>query len=155
MGPGIVVKAALRRHFSLMVFGWSQILMDLQPLYVMLTDRGELHGASHTVLGALLIGLLATVSGQPLGELGLRVLRERAHLPIPWRVALQSAYIGTLSHVLIDSIMHSDLRPFAPWSAASPLHGLISIEHLHLACVVSAVLGGAVWYGVQRYGRRT
>jgi hypothetical protein len=32
MGPGIAIKAIARRRFSLMVFGWSQILMDLQPL---------------------------------------------------------------------------------------------------------------------------
>ncbi len=154
MGPGIAIKAALRRHFSLMVFGWSQILMDLQPLFVMLTDKGELHGFSHTFLGATLIGLAAALSGKPLGEIGLRILREPAHLPIAWPVAFWSAYIGTYSHVLIDSIMHSDMLPFAPWWAGSPLHGVIGIDTLHLWCVGLALAGGALYYGMHRLQRK-
>ena len=34
MGPGIAVKAVLQGSFSLMVFGWAQIVMDIQPLVV-------------------------------------------------------------------------------------------------------------------------
>ena len=146
MGPGIAIKAALRRRFSLMVFGWSQIVMHLQPLFVMLTDKGDIHGFSHTVLGATLLGLAAALSGKPLGELGLRLLREPAHLPITWPVSFLSACIGTYSHVLIDSIMHSDIAPFAPWRGGSPQHGVISIDTLHLLCVATAVVGGAVYY---------
>ena len=154
MGPGIAIKAALRRRFSLMVFGWSQILMDLQPLFVMLTDKGELHGFSHTMVGATLIGLLAALSGKPLGEIGLRILREPTHLPIAWPVAFLSAYLGTYSHVLIDSIMHSDITPLAPWWVGNPLHGVISIDTLHLLCVATAVAGGAIYYGMQRWNRK-
>jgi hypothetical protein len=32
MGPGILIKALLQGSFSLMVFGWAQIVMDIQPL---------------------------------------------------------------------------------------------------------------------------
>ena len=56
MGPGVMVKAVLRRRFSLMVFGWSQIIIDLQPLVVLLTGKRKLHGFTHTLTGALLIG---------------------------------------------------------------------------------------------------
>ncbi len=34
MGPGILIKALLQSSFSLMVFGWTQIIMDIQPLIV-------------------------------------------------------------------------------------------------------------------------
>lgn len=50
MGPGILLKALLQGSFSLMVFGWSQIVMDLQPLIAMLTGMGKLHGFTHTYL---------------------------------------------------------------------------------------------------------
>ena len=58
MGPGLAVKAVMQRKFSLLVFGWSQVVIDLQPLLAMTTGRVELHGFSHTLLGATLIGLL-------------------------------------------------------------------------------------------------
>lgn len=146
MGPGIAVKAVMQHKFSLMVFGWSQIVIDLQPLFVMITDRGELHGFSHTYVGATLIGLFCALSGKYLGELGLRIIREPQHLPISWPVSFISAFIGTYSHVAIDSIMHADIQPFAPFSTKSVWHGIISIQALHAWCVVSAVIGGLVYY---------
>ena len=146
MGPGIAIKAALRSRFSLMVFGWSQILMDIQPLVVMLTGEGDLHGLSHTLPGALVIGIAAALSGKPLGELGLRILREPQYLPIRWPVAWGSAFIGTFSHVLIDSIMHFDMAPLWPFSAASPLQSVISLDALHINCLASAVIGGVLFY---------
>ncbi len=85
-----------------------------------------------------------------LGEFGLKILREKRHLPISWLVAFVSAYIGTYSHVAIDSIMHSDIQPFFPFSQSSVLHGIISIEALHLLCLATAVIGGLVYYVVER-----
>jgi membrane-bound metal-dependent hydrolase YbcI (DUF457 family) len=150
MGAGIVVKAVMRNSFSLVVFGGSQIVIDIQPLVVMLTNKGELHGFSHTILGATLIGLFCGLAGKPIGEFFLKLLREPKYLPISWRVSFISAFIGTYSHIFIDSIMHSDVMPFSPFSTASPLHGIISIEALHVWCVVSAVVGGLVYFVMER-----
>ena len=50
--------------------------------------------------------------------------------------------------------MHSDITPFAPWRAGSPLHGVISIDTLHLLCVATAVVGGAVYFLLRRAERR-
>lgn len=154
MGLGLAVKAVLNKKFSLMVFGWSQIAIDLQPLVVLTTGRGELHGLSHTLLGATLIGLLCGVTGKHLGELGLRILREPRHLPISWGVSFASAFIGTYSHIFIDSVMHVDVLPLLPLSTDSPLHGIISINDLHVLCLMAAVVGGLIWYGVDRWTRR-
>ena len=59
MGPGIIIKAILQGFFSLIIFGWAQILMDLQPLFVIITGQGNLHGFSHTYIGATLIALIS------------------------------------------------------------------------------------------------
>ena len=37
MGIGIFTKSILQGSFSLMVFGWAQIVMDIQPLVVLIT----------------------------------------------------------------------------------------------------------------------
>lgn len=62
MGPGIAIKAVMQRRFSLMVFDSSQIVMDIEPLVAMMRDKGELHGLSHTVLGATVLGLFSALS---------------------------------------------------------------------------------------------
>ncbi|MGL4407610.1 MAG: hypothetical protein ACRCTU_04375, partial [Zoogloea sp.] len=79
MGPGIFVKAILQSSFSLMVFGWTQIVMDIQPLIVMLSGQGHLHGFTHTYIGATLIAVFSAISGKYLSELGLKLL----NIPIP------------------------------------------------------------------------
>lgn len=78
IGLGILLKALLQGSFSLMVFGWTQIVMDLQPLYVMLshTTRFELHGFSYTYLGATLLTVVSAVSGKYLSKLAFQYCRQ-------------------------------------------------------------------------------
>lgn len=68
VGPGIAVKAVFQKKFSLLVFAWAQIVMDLQPLVVILTGRGRRHGFTHTLVGAAALGALAEVSWKYLSE---------------------------------------------------------------------------------------
>lgn len=131
-----------------MVFGWAQILMDIQPLLVMLTGEGHLHGFTHTYIGATLIAPAAAVSGKYLGEFGLRVLHLPQHLPISWPAAFLGAFIGTYSHIVLDSIMHADIRPLSPFSESNILFRMISLGQLHLFCVTAGVVGGAVYFAV-------
>ena len=146
MGPGIAIKSIAQRNFSLMVFGWSQIATDIQPLYAMITGNGELHGFTHTYLGAIILGFVCALSGKYLGEIGLRIIREEQHLPISWPIAFVSAYIGTLSHVAIDSIMHFEMKPFYPLSESNPFRGFITIEAIHTWCLGTATIGGILHY---------
>lgn len=145
MGAGMVVKAAMRKNFSLVVFGGSQVAIDIQPLVVMLGHKGESHGFSHTFLGATCIGALCGLLGKLIGEWFLRFFVEPKGIPISWCVSFISAFIGTYSHIFIDSIMHSDVMPMSPFSMASPLYGIISIEALHILCIGGLVVGGLVY----------
>lgn len=155
MGPGILIKAVLQGSFSLMVFGWTQIVMDIQPLVVMITGSGHLHGFTHSFIGASLIAVFAGLTGKYLSELGLRILKIGREQPITiiWAVAFSSAFIGSYSHVVLDGIMHVDLEPFYPFTAHNGLLGLISVEALHKLCLYSGLLGAAVYYGVRLWLR--
>jgi len=151
MGPGIVVKALLQGSFSLMVFGWTQIVMDIQPLIVMLTGEGQLHGFSHTYVGATLLAVFSALSGKYLSEVGLFIIgyNKRWQVKIAWWVAFLSAFMGAYSHVLLDSIMHLDIQPLLPFNANNALLGVISISVLHTFCLVSAFMGGVIYVGVK------
>lgn len=153
MGPGILIKALLQGSFSLMVFGWAQILMDLQPLLSMITGEGELHGFSHTVIGATLFALLAALTGKHLSETGLKMLGLAGNptTPIRWRIAFISAFIGTYSHVLLDSIMHSDIKHLYPLEINNQMHGIITAESLYQLCVYSGLLGATIYVAVRAF----
>ncbi len=60
---------------------------------------------------------------------------------ISWPAAIIGAFVGTYSHVFLDSVMHSDMRPLAPFSGANALLGATAPGSLHVACVLSGVLG--------------
>ena len=148
MGPGILVKAILQGSFSLLVFGWTQILMDIQPLLVMLTGEGHLHGFSHTYIGGSLIAVFAALTGKYLAQLGLKLLRIGRQQPmtILWHVAFLSGFIGSFSHVLLDSIMHTDVEPFFPVVLSNPFYGLVSVAVLHKICLYSGLFGTAIYF---------
>lgn len=120
----------------------------------MLTRQYPLHRFFHTVIGALLV-TAATVG---LFLLLRRLAAGRWRLPTTFAVVV-GALGGTLSHVLLDSVMHSDMAPLAPFSTLNPLLRAVTLETLHLACVAAGLAGGGVlllraWLGKRVSWRR-
>jgi len=143
LGPGAAFKALGGARFSFMVFGGSQVLMDLEPMVQMLRGASVLHGSSHTLGGALAIGALAGAIGRPISAFVLERLRIPHH-PFTWRASFAGAFVGTLSHLLLDGLMHPDMHPLRPLSDAAPWFGALPVGALHLACLALGALGGAV-----------
>lgn len=146
LGFGAVAKVIGRANISFLVFGGSQVLMDIEPGIRMLTGSAILHGPSHTLHGALFIGIVAALVGKPVTDLVLRLFRV-ANPRITWRAAWTGAFTGTFSHILLDGFMHADMQPFSPLTSANPLLGALSLKWLHGSLLLGALLGGiAVWY---------
>ncbi|HPF73413.1 MAG: DUF4184 family protein [Rhodanobacteraceae bacterium] len=164
MGPGMAAKVVLGRHFSLVGFGVSQILIDLEPLIRMVRGDAVLHGPTHTYLGAIPIALLAMPLTRWLYPWLARLANFQlsAHRLAWLRVAPQAGWapiiagclIGTLSHVLLDSFMHSDMHPLAPFAEGNAMLFVISLSSLHVGCMVAGALGLAVWVTLRFLGRQ-
>ena len=154
MGPGLLIKAVLQGSFSLMIFGWTQIIMDIQPLIVLMTGEGHLHGFTHTYVGASLIAIASAVTGKYAAHFGLWLINQKQHLPISWPVAVFSGFIGAYSHVLLDSLMHADLQPFAPFDLANPFLRVFSAGGLHQFCLYSGVIGAVLYFVIAAYAAR-
>jgi membrane-bound metal-dependent hydrolase YbcI (DUF457 family) len=140
LGPGILLKAAGGKRFSFMVFGGSQVLMDVEPLIRMIRHEPIIHGASHSILGALVIGAVSGFIGRPISEFALRLIRVE-NWSITWAVSFVSAFIGTFSHIIFDAIMHRDMSPFWPLASGNPLLNTAFVGWLHIACAAAGVLG--------------
>lgn len=154
MGPGLALKAVAGRHVSLMLFGFSQVMIDLEPAIRILRNDPFLHGFTHTYLGATLVALVSVALGRPICQWLLDHWRPdpdsalltglRGSGRISWPAALWGAFLGTFTHVALDSIMHFDMEPFAPISSANPLLRLVSVGWLHVFCVASGLVGAVV-----------
>ena len=142
LGAGAVFKAIAGPRMSFLVFGGTQVLMDLEPLVGILRGSDVLHGYTHTLAGAVVIGAVGTVTGKPVTNRVLAAL-GRPFAPVTWGAASAGAYAGSLSHLVLDAFMHADMRPFWPLTSANPLLFRIDVDHLGLLCVVAAAFGGA------------
>jgi hypothetical protein len=154
-GPGAALKAAAPSSFSFTIFCCSQVGMDLEPGYYILTNQYPVHRFFHTFSGATVVAAACAIVCKPLCQWALGIARELfgdtfgkllGKSPvISWRTAFITAFIGTFSHVLLDSIMHSDMRPFAPFTDSYPFLLLISSGALHLLCLFLGVAGVLVF----------
>ncbi len=144
MGAALLLKPALRLNFSVLIFGASQIAIDIEPLVRIIRGDAVLHGWSHTALGAIAIGMGSAWIARPIANAWLKALAgtgRPAYAPISARTALLSALIGTGSHLIFDGIMHADMHPFAPLSSRNPLLGVVSLSTLHLGLVIAGAVG--------------
>ena len=156
MGPGLLIKAAAPRRVSLVAFGTVQLAIDLETLYYMTNGEAPLHRTLHTFLFGTLFSMAIGGLVFSIGWLTHRLVARRAismsigaALPLfePETSAagvFGGAIVGAVTHVILDGIMHGDAQPFAPFTDANPMVGLIRWDPLHLMCVVMGVAGG-IW----------
>ena len=131
LGPGIALKSLMGERMSLAMFAGAQIVMDIEPGMGMISGAATLHGYSHTLPGALVIALVC-LPFKRLAEWGFGVA-------ISWRSALAGGLLGSLSHVLLDALVHSDIRPLWPFSETNPLQGMMDWEHTEMLCLLLAL----------------
>ena len=145
-GPGLAIKGLIPNQFSLSMYVLANVAMDIEPAYRMGRIETPLHGITHTLTGALLIA----VSSVLLGRFAVtRVWRcyqrwnaETSNpFQITWLQAWMGALLGTGSHLLLDAVMHEDMHPFAPLTNTNPMLMTKWMLHLHLACILAAMLG--------------
>ena len=163
MGPGMAVKAIAGERFSLTMFGVAQIAMDIEPLVGIIRGSPELHGWTHTYVAATLIGAAVLLLARPLcvrivrwwnAELRRHRLDRLASSDgIGWGAAAAGVFIGTWSHVALDSIMHLDMAPLRPFAAGNRLLLATDVDSLYLACLAAGVAGLA-WWIASAYLRR-
>jgi hypothetical protein len=159
----MALKALAGRHLSLVSFGVAQVAMDIEPLVHMLRGDSVHHGIVHTYLGATVVGFVALPIARSisprLAHLWNQELRARglAWLAEPvspfWKPIVVGTFAGTYSHVMLDSILHADMAPLAPFWQGNPLLHLLSFGGVHLFCVATGILGLCGWAVAQRFRR--
>ena len=140
-GPGLLLKGLCGKRLSLLSFLGSQVVIDLEPLYYMMTDQWPVHRMIHTLLGATVVaGVVVCMMALIVQVPRLQSMTTDDGECSLWGISV-GALVGTWSHVLLDSIVHLDVRPFAPFNDALPFYGLLAWEQVNLLCVVLAAVG--------------
>ena len=141
-GPGAIVHVIAPKHVSFLAFCSANVLIDVEPLYYMVTGQHPLHRFFHTYIGATIIMILTAVTF-------LIALRMSSRVSFPNLFHWQSlkpfpvwlgAALGSYTHIVFDSVMHADIVPLSPFSNINVLYRFISLGELHLFCLFSALL---------------
>ena len=139
-GPGVAFHAASPKRVSFLAFCATNVFVDFEPLYYMVTDQFPLHRFFHTYIGVSIV-VVFTIAFY------VRI-RKYSFIPdlLSWRTlslgqVITGAALGGYTHIMLDSIMHSDLRPFAPFCDSNSLLNVVSLDSLHWSCVVVGIFG--------------
>lgn len=144
MGIAMPVKAIAPTHFSLRMFAFVQITMDIEPLIRIIREDSILHGFTHTYLISSFVALASIFFVQFVLSITNKIPyinKNSLFKTIDWKVAFTSAFMGVYSHVFLDSIMHVDIQPWYPFSLENNMLDIISVGWLHIFCIGLGILG--------------
>jgi membrane-bound metal-dependent hydrolase YbcI (DUF457 family) len=156
LGPALGFGLPLRRYIHVPTFLVANVLVDVEPFFVLLLQLGypqldyPLHGYLHTfglasILG-LALGYVMFLLEAPLGSLYKAFLLESSAAP-KLKSFIAAGVLGTMLHVLLDSPLYYDIRPFYPSSANPLLHSFSSSE-VYSFCVLMGVFGVVFYLGL-------
>ena len=152
IAAGASVKAIVPKHFSWSIFTLTNILIDCEPLYYHFTEGMLYHKFFHSIIGATIVAAICATLGKPLCEYGLKLWNNSlapedkrwlgSGIKISHLSAWTGAVIGAYSHLILDSIMHLDIKPLAPFRDENQLLGVLGMMELHVLCLI--LLGAGV-----------
>src|SRR5258705_3880117 len=156
-GPGLLVKAAAPRQFSMAAYSLAQVVIDIESGYYLLQHASPVHRQAHTFALGGLIGFLC---GLIVSQVGTWVARPRDVVPealaaeyrLP--IGVYRRIFGRVFPSVLDGIMHADIRPFRPFTDANPLYGIVSVRILYLFCIVTGLIGAVLLLARERSARR-
>lgn len=147
VGPGLLLKSGVPEHLSVVSYAAANVAVDLEPLYYLSRHEGPIHRLAHTFLAAGLIGALL---GIVLAALTRRLVRSATAPALNGEIAVRpvilGGLLGGLTHPLLDGLLYTDIRPFAPFTLANPLLGIVPLRMVIIVCVVTGILGGVVLF---------
>ena len=151
LGPALGFGLPLRKYLHVPTFLVANILVDVEPFLVFLLRVDyPLHGYLHTFIVAFILGL-ALGYVMFLLERILRLLYKTLLLESNVTPKLKSfivaGVLGTMLHVLLDSPLYDDIRPFYPLSANPLLHSASSSE-VYGFCTWAGILGTVFYLGL-------
>jgi len=148
LGPGLLVGLLLFNHIDFLTFLVASVIIDVEPfLVITLNMHSPLHGFLHTFLGGALVAFLLTIVMMKLRNVFSPLLSFfRLDLKSNLKSIFSASLLGIYLHILLDSRMHLDIRPFYPLDFNPFLSRsmLIGLE-IDMLCIWSFILGIVIY----------
>ncbi len=149
LGPALGFGLPLRKYMHAPTFVVANVIVDVEPFLVLFLGlRYPLHGYLHTFFSAFFVGLALGYAMFLLEKILYplhKILLLEKDQTLNLRSFLVPGVLGTLFHVLLDSPLYSDIRPFYPLTI-NPLYNPSLTSEVYSFCVWMGILG-IVFYG--------
>jgi len=124
------------------------IIIDLEPIFYLITGIGSMHGIMHSTLGVIVFFIPASF----ISWLCYRFLKIDKYLPkYNIYLSLLSSIIGLFSHVIFDAIMYPEIMFFYPFSQINGiLYNLITPRADYLILGIMFIVGFLI-LGIRYY----
>ncbi len=132
----------------------ANVLIDVEVLYYLSRDEPPLHRYLHTYLGGSMAGLSAGLIMWCIVLIVARLIpagsRWKARLEQTPKTrllnqSLLAGFLGGVSHVFLDSLMHDDMHPFWPFVTGNTLAGIVSVSALHIGLGLLGLFSLLLW----------
>ncbi len=144
LGPLLVIGLLLRNRLHAPTLLIGSIILDVEPLLVLVYGLPyPLHGYAHTLIASLAIGL---ATGYILYKLErfLRILwlplKLETRNQLSLKTYLVAGALGTVSHILLDTPLYSDIKPFYPFGV-NPLYNPGLTILIYQSCLLLGSIG--------------
>jgi membrane-bound metal-dependent hydrolase YbcI (DUF457 family) len=144
LGPALGFGLPLRKYLHVPTFLVANIIVDVEPFLVLSLGLDyPLHGYLHTFIVAFILGLAlgyAMFLLEGISRSLYKTLLLESNATPKLKSFIVAGVLGTMLHVLLDSPLYDDIRPFYPLSA-NPLYHLASSLEVYSFCVWMGMFG--------------
>lgn len=158
LGPGLLFGLLLLNYIDFPTFMLANVIVDVEPFLVLYFDlQYPLHGFLHSFLGGTLVAfLLATVMSRMRNVFSPLMSFFRLEQKSSFKSILSASLFGIYLHIILDSRLYSDIRPFYPFDF-NPLlsHRMFTGLEIYGLCIMSFIGGGVIYAIKLFYWRKT
>jgi len=151
IGPALLLGLIFFKYLDFPTFMLANVIIDIEPILVLLLDLNyPLHGFLHSFLGGTIVGFfLAWIMNKIRDDLSPLLRFFKIEQKSSFKSILITSLSGIYIHILLDSMVHMDIKPFYPLDLNPFLSGstLIWLEIDMLS--MWSFIGGLLIYAIR------
>ena len=146
LGPSSWIGLLLFKVFDFPTLLIASVIVDIEPFCVLVFNLNyPVHGFFHSFLGASIIAILTSIviyffknNIKKLMAV-FKLAQDSSFKKILW-----TSFFGVYFHILLDSPLYTDIKPFYPIES-NPFYGLFSSYQIRLFCILSFLIAISVY----------
>ena len=117
LGPGLLISLIFLSFIDIPTFLIASVIVDIEPFLVLVFDLNyPLHGFFHSFLGGFIVAVLLSMIMSKIRRYFTPLLTFfKIEQSISFKKILFSSICAIFLHILLDSPIYLDIRPFFPF----------------------------------------